>query len=262
MQRAAYSGHFRPYDDLDGTIPILAKWMGSWNISIRRRVLANGELAEAYDRQATQWAETIEGFGFPEVYENLVEHALRRRETEGVSQPITALDCGTGTGAMAIAVGAACGPAVQLDALDASSQMLECAAEKLRSNGTEAMLRQGDVRDLPYIDDSFDMVTSAHVLEHLPNPDEAMMEMMRVLKPGGQLVLCMTRRSLMGLFISLKWRTHRFKPVEAAQWAYDLGFRNVEVVAFGRRCIRGQLSFGLICEKVAAPAANRVRVVR
>ena len=39
--------------------------------------------------------------------------------------------------------------------------------------------------DLPYADNTFDMVFSSHVLEHVPNSDKAISEINRVLKPGG-----------------------------------------------------------------------------
>ena len=39
--------------------------------------------------------------------------------------------------------------------------------------------------NLPFEDNSFDMVYSSHVLEHIPNPEKALQEIYRVLKPGG-----------------------------------------------------------------------------
>lgn len=50
-------------------------------------------------------------------------------------------------------------------------------------------LFQGDVLNLPFEDESFDMVTCQTVLIHVGNPDKALEEMKRVLKPGGT-ILC------------------------------------------------------------------------
>jgi SAM-dependent methyltransferase len=43
--------------------------------------------------------------------------------------------------------------------------------------------------DLPFLDDSIDGLVSISVLEHLRDPDKALSEMLRVLKPGGILLL-------------------------------------------------------------------------
>lgn len=43
--------------------------------------------------------------------------------------------------------------------------------------------------DLPFLDDSVDGLVSISVLEHLRDPDRALAEMLRVLKPGGVLLL-------------------------------------------------------------------------
>jgi len=48
---------------------------------------------------------------------------------------------------------------------------------------------QADARAIPFPDGEFDLVWTIWVLEHVPNPEQALREMRRVLKPGGLLVL-------------------------------------------------------------------------
>lgn len=47
----------------------------------------------------------------------------------------------------------------------------------------------GDIQHLPLPSSSFDTVLSAEVLEHVPDPDQALREIFRVLKPGGKFVI-------------------------------------------------------------------------
>jgi len=46
-----------------------------------------------------------------------------------------------------------------------------------------------DIRDIPYPDNTFDVIYCSHVLEHVPEDRRAMREFYRVLKPGGWAIL-------------------------------------------------------------------------
>lgn len=52
-----------------------------------------------------------------------------------------------------------------------------------------AHVRNIDVNQIPFDDDSFDLILCNHVLEHVPTDDVAMKELARVLKPGGTAIL-------------------------------------------------------------------------
>jgi SAM-dependent methyltransferase len=67
-------------------------------------------------------------------------------------------------------------------AVDVSERMVELA----RRRGVDA--RVGDVEELPFADDEFDLVVAAWVLFHLPDLDRGLAEIARVLRPGGRLV--------------------------------------------------------------------------
>lgn len=52
---------------------------------------------------------------------------------------------------------------------------------------------KGDALDLPYDDGTFDRVIASEILEHVPEDDRAIAELVRVLKPGGLLAITVPR---------------------------------------------------------------------
>lgn len=69
--------------------------------------------------------------------------------------------------------------------LDLSENIINIA----KNNCPEGHFEAGDAYALPYLDDTFDLVHSAEMLEHLEFPEKAIKEMYRVLKKGGTLII-------------------------------------------------------------------------
>ena len=95
------------------------------------------------------------------------------------------LDVGCGTGEL-LARLAAKHPTAFLSGIDPVAQMLEIARGKL-SPGVD--LREGWADDLPWPDGSFDVVISCNMFHYVIHPVSAIREMVRVLHPGGRLVI-------------------------------------------------------------------------
>lgn len=73
--------------------------------------------------------------------------------------------------------------------VDINARMVAVATRNLEKSGVSADLKQGNVEELPYVDDYFDTVVSTMAFSGYPNGARALSEMRRVLRPRGTLVL-------------------------------------------------------------------------
>lgn len=231
------------------TIPVFARWFGSWQLSLERRALSVPELTRRYDQSAPGWNQTLDRMGFPDAYESMLRQVLRKVGSDALDGDGRVLDCGAGTGALSRALARVSPTPFTLDAIDISPRMLESAGHGLRESGVDVTLRQGDVCALPYDDDVFDLVMTAHVLEHVVDPGAALAEMVRVLKPGGLFIASVTRRSLLGMMIHLKWRTHRLTASQVERLLEASGLENVTCLSFGHQPVCRRLSVPCIGRK-------------
>ena len=75
---------------------------------------------------------------------------------------------------------------------DLSRRSVGLARRHFALAGVDGQFVHGDAEGLPFGDDSFDVVYSFGVLHHTPDTQKAIDECLRVLKPGGQMVLMLT----------------------------------------------------------------------
>jgi demethylmenaquinone methyltransferase/2-methoxy-6-polyprenyl-1,4-benzoquinol methylase len=95
------------------------------------------------------------------------------------------LCCGTGDIALALARQGA-----ETTGLDFSEKMLEVAkarSQKLKSSSPHFI--QGDAQQLPFPENSFDIVTVGYGLRNLASWEKGLEEMLRVAKPGGRIIV-------------------------------------------------------------------------
>ncbi len=124
-----------------------------------------------------------------------------------------ALDVGTGTGDMAIALARRSPADVHITGVDFSEGMLAVGREKVkrqRLDGRIELLR-GDGQGLDFTDGAFDAVTSAWVVRNLSDIPGGFREMRRVTRPGGR-VVCLEM-------------SHPYNPV--FNWGFHLYFDRV-----------------------------------
>jgi SAM-dependent methyltransferase/predicted N-acetyltransferase YhbS len=136
----------------------------------------------------------------PEVAQRLVDYldgvavhpAIRR--VRGAAMEILApadgellLDVGCGLGEVARELGTRVGPRGSVVAIDLSERMIDHA--RRRHDGGPVTYAVGDIAALQYPDCHFDAVHSERVLQHVPDPDAAVRELVRVTKPGGRVCI-------------------------------------------------------------------------
>jgi len=99
------------------------------------------------------------------------------------------LEVGPGTGYYSLDVAARLEPGGRLDVFDLQKEMLDHTLRRAGERGlTNVEATQGDARDLPYPDDSFDGGFLVTVLGEIPDQEAALRELARVVKPGGRVV--------------------------------------------------------------------------
>ena len=100
------------------------------------------------------------------------------------------LEIGPGTGYYTIPVARRLGPGGDLEILDVRESYLEHSMERARRNGlSNVVARCGDGGSLPYQDATFDGAYLISVLGEIADPEAALGELRRVLKPSGRLVI-------------------------------------------------------------------------
>jgi SAM-dependent methyltransferase len=80
-------------------------------------------------------------------------------------------------------------PGIHLTGIELSGVALEAAQSRALELGMHASLHQGDAASLPYPDDHFETVVFSYVLCTVPDDRRAVAEAVRVLSPGGRLLL-------------------------------------------------------------------------
>lgn len=99
---------------------------------------------------------------------------------------LKALDVGTGPGQLAFYLA---GAGFQVTGIDISPGMIARARQKAKEEGLSCEFRTGDAECLPFENDAFDVVVTRNLVWTLPNPQAAIREWHRVLKPGGRIII-------------------------------------------------------------------------
>ena len=121
-------------------------------------------------------------------------HRLWKRFTvdcAGVRPGQKVLDLAGGTGDLTLKFSQLVGSSGQVILADINDSMLKVGREKLRDQGVVGNVEyiQANAEELPFNDNTFDLITIAFGLRNVTDKDKALASMYRVLKPGGRLLV-------------------------------------------------------------------------
>jgi ubiquinone/menaquinone biosynthesis C-methylase UbiE len=145
------------------------------------------QIRRRYDERAGNWR-LVNGITDTLL---LLNH-LRKKHLATATGAVLDVACGTGENFSYL------GRATSITALDLSPEMVREADRRRREMGIEIELMVGDAQELPFSDGTFDHVVSAFSSCTFPDYVAAFQEMMRVVKPGGRILLLEHGRSGVG----------------------------------------------------------------
>lgn len=225
----------RPTPD---TFPVTHFNLAGWRFAIDRLNPPRAAVARRYDRGARGWHALLDRLQYPAAYARVLDAALPFPR----HAPLAALDCGTGSGGLALALADRWRGPLDLTLCDISANMLDEASSRLARRNIPVWCGKADLEALPYADNRFDLTMAGHVLEHFTDPRVALAEMIRVTRPGGRIVFCVTRATLAGLWIQLRWPIHRFSRTGLQDMLTDAGLENITLLPTLPGSLPGKLS--------------------
>ena len=140
-------------------------------------------------------------FPAPAFIGRLLDSGYRRRiqppaqliERSGIKKGMSVLDLGCGSGAFTPFIARTVGEKGKVYALDIQADMLKQLENKLSRPENRDIknikLIEGNAYELPFEDNSLDLVNMVTVLQEIPDRNRALQEVKRVLKPGGFLAV-------------------------------------------------------------------------
>ena len=169
---------------------------------------------------------------FEKVYNGKVYSGTGAKVAEFIEPNDTVLECACGTGAISIYIAKKCR---RLIATDFAAGMLRQAEKKCRKY-ENTIFRRADITHLKCKDNRFDKVVAGNVIHLLPNPEQALHELERVVKPGGRIIIPTYINMSKGTgtaavkFITLLGADFKrqFDLESYKQFFADMGYANVE----------------------------------
>lgn len=169
---------------------------------------------------------------FENIYNGKVYQETGKRVAAHLTKEDVVLECACGTGGISVYIAPAC---KKLVASDYSTGMLKQMKKKMGKYSNVTM-KQADITNLEEKENTYDVVVAGNVIHLLPNPKQAMDELVRVCRDGGTLIIptyingsAKTNKlavKLLDLFGANFKR--EFDAKSYAQFFEDMGYTNVQ----------------------------------
>lgn len=162
-------------------------------------------LDEAKEKAATTYNAASDFYDHPTntFWERYGQRTVDRLQLTGGAR---VLDVCCGSGASAIPAAAAVGPNGSVTGVDLATNLLELARAKAKQRGlTNIQFESGDMTDLRFETNSFDVVVCVFGIFFVPDMEAALRELTRVTRSGGRLAIT-------------TWGPKFFEPVNSAFW--------------------------------------------
>lgn len=136
----------------------------------------------------------------------------------------------------------------EITAIDFSEQMLKRARDKVSRQNVKVHLQQMDVQNLDFADNTFDTVVASFVFCSVPDPVRGLMEIERVCKPGGKVVLL---EHVLSANRVLGWLMNLANPLVVRMIGANINRRTVDNVA----------KSGLVIEQITDLGSGIVKLI-
>lgn len=176
--------------------------IGCRRVDISRRASLEGiednKAVKAYNR-ISRWPQF-------RLLRRMILREIRAHHPEGIM-----VDVGSGPGYLVSSIAKSL-PLLRVIGVDISNEMVKLSTRNIPSPSVNGSVefRQGDIQELPFGDNSVDFVVSTLSLHHWSEPQQALQEIHRILKPGGQFLIFDLRRDARRLFYWLLGFAQRF----------------------------------------------------
>jgi SAM-dependent methyltransferase len=160
-----------------------------------------GIVERYFDSEASYWRDVYEDQALQGlIYRERMQTALRWVQELELAAEVPALDVGCGAGRLAVALAHA---RLRVTATDSSLEMVKLARGLAADSGVEGSLDVmiADAYQLPFVNDSFELVIALGLLPWLQIPGAAVAEMARVVRPGGWMIVSADNRLRLNLLI-------------------------------------------------------------